>query len=250
MEIFELWDLYKEKVENEVRGWFFTHDLITFWLIDLIQKKASWNGHFCELGTYEGKSAITLGKLAGPDEKLFCFDNFEEVAQSTAAANIHRFCPDLKDRLVCIRQDLTKLQSPPPQVELNSVRFVHIDAAHGHSAVVNDLVNFLPLLTREAVIVLDDYFDPDYPGVSTAMTEFCLSDMGRHIRPFAASRSKMYLCARPYVELYQRCIVASAHIQNMNFEHVLDVSVLCCFSRFPLPTEELLRVLNAGDSAR
>src|SRR4051794_8376170 len=102
MEIFELWDLYREKVESEVRGWFFTHDLITFWLVDLIQKKASWNGDLCELGTYEGKSAIALGKLAGPDEKLFCFDNFEVVAQAAAEANIHRFCPDLKDRLVCI----------------------------------------------------------------------------------------------------------------------------------------------------
>jgi hypothetical protein len=36
----------------------------------------------------------------------------------------------------------------------------------------------------------------------------------------------------------------------MNVEHVLDVSVLCCFSRFPLPREELLQVLNAGDDAR
>jgi len=86
--------------------------------------------------------------------------------------------------------------------------------------------------------------------VPTAMTEFCLSDMGRHIRPFAASRSKMYLCARPYVEIYQRCIVASGHIDNMSLERVLDVSVLRCYTHFPVPREELLRVLNAGDAAR
>jgi len=60
----------------------------------------------------------------------------------------------------------------------------------------------------------------------------------------------MYLCARPYVEIYQRCIVASGHIDNMSLERVLDVSVLRCFTHFPVPREELLRVLSAGDAAR
>ena len=121
--------------------------------------------------------------------------------------------------------DLRALRAPPSEVDSNSLRFLHLDAVHDHPSVLNDLRNFVPLLTREAIVVLDDCFDPDWPGVPTAMTEFCLSDMGRHIRPFAASRSKMYLCARPYVEIYQRCIVASGHIDNMSLERVLDVSV-------------------------
>ena len=51
----------QEWVENEVKGWFYDHDLITFWLIDFIQKKAGWSGDLCELGIYQGKSAIALG---------------------------------------------------------------------------------------------------------------------------------------------------------------------------------------------
>ena len=143
--------------------------------------------------------------MARPDERLFCFDVFHEVPQPVVEANIHRFCPGVTGRLVCIQQDLRALRAPPSEVDLNSVRFLHLDAVHDHPSVLNDLRNFVPLfLTREAIVVLDDCFDPDWPGVPTAMTEFCLSDMGRHIRPFAASRSKMYLCARPYVEIYQR----------------------------------------------
>ena len=250
MEILEFWKLYKNGVENEVKGWFYDHDLIMFWLIDFIQKEAGWSGNLCELGVYQGKSAIALGTMAGADEWLFCFDAFQEVPEQTVAANIQRFCPDLRDRLVCVQQDLMVLRTPPSDVCPNSLRFLHLDAVHDHPSVLNDLRNFLPLLTSEAVIVLDDCFDPDWPGVSTAMTEFCLSDMGRHIRPFAASRSKMYLCARPYVEIYQHCIVTSGYIENLSLERVLDVSVLRCYTHFPVPREELLRVLGTGDAAR
>jgi hypothetical protein len=250
MEFSEFWNLYKNGVEKEVKGWFYDHDLVTFWLTDFIQKAAGWRGDLCELGIFQGKSAIALGTMARPDERLLCLDIFHEVPQATAEANIHRFCPGLENRLVCIQRDLTSLSTPPVGVEPNSVRFIHLDAVHDHPSVLNDLRNFVPLLTPEAVVVLDDCFDPDWPGVATAMTEFCLSEMGWHIRPFAASRSKMYLCARPYVEIYQRCIVASGYIENLSFERVLDVSVLRCYTQFPVPREELLRSLNSGDDAR
>jgi hypothetical protein len=36
----------------------------------------------------------------------------------------------------------------------------------------------------------------------------------------------------------------------MSLERVLDVSVLRCYTHFPVPREELLRVLSAGDDAR
>jgi hypothetical protein len=250
MEILEFWNLYKNGVEQEVQGWFYDHDLITFWLIDYIQKEAGWHGDLCELGVYQGKSAIALGTMARTGERLFCFDTFHEIAQQAVKANIQRFCPDLTDRLICVQQNLMTLQASPPEVCSNSLRFLHLDAVHDHPSVLNDLRNFLPLLTPEAVVVLDDCFDPDWPGVATAMTEFCLSDMGRHIRPFAASRSKMYLCARPLVEIFQRCIVASGYIDNLSLERVLDVSVLRCYTHFPVPREELLRVLSAGNDAR
>lgn len=250
MEIFKFWKLYKNQVEPEVKGWFYDHDLIMFWLLDFIQKEAGWRGDLCELGVYEGRSAIGLGALARPGESLFCFDLFHEVSQAVVESNIRRFCPDLDGRLGCIQRDLPSMRAAPPEVAPGSLRFLHIDAVHDHPGVLNDLRNFAPLLTPEAVIVLDDCFDPDWPGVATAMTEFCLSEMGRHIRPFSASRSKMYLCARPLVEVYQRCIVASRHIDNLSFERVLDGSVLRCFTHYPVPHDDLLRVLDAGDGAR
>jgi hypothetical protein len=132
MEILEFWNLYKNGVEQEVQGWFYDHDLITFWLIDFIQKEAGWHGDLCELGVYQGKSAIALGTMARTGERLFCFDTFHEIAQQAVKANIQRFCPDLTDRLICVQQNLMTLQASPPEVRSNSLRFLHLDAVHDH----------------------------------------------------------------------------------------------------------------------
>jgi len=77
------------------------------------------------------------------------------------------------------------------------------------------------------------------------MTEFCLGQMGRHIRPFAASRAKMYLCGRHMVETYQRAIVASRFVPDMSLERVLDGLVLRCYTKWPVPTDQILMQLDA-----
>ena len=246
MEISRLFRIYQEHVEDQIEGWFYNHDILLFWLIDFIQKQGGFSGDTCELGIYKGKSAVALGLLARADETVFCFDAFHEVPQAVAEANILRCCPELGNRLVCVATDLRQLEEPPDMVGRGSLRFLHLDAVHDHPSVLNDLNNFAPLLTGQGVIALDDCFDPEWPGVPTAMAEFCLSPEGRHIRPFAASRAKMYLCARHMVRTYQRCIVTSGLISDMSLERVLDGSVLRCFTNWPVPAGALLAQLDAG----
>jgi hypothetical protein len=56
MDMFELWKLYKNGVEKEIEGWFYDHDLITFWLIDFIQKEAGCAGIFANwVSTWESR---------------------------------------------------------------------------------------------------------------------------------------------------------------------------------------------------
>jgi Methyltransferase domain len=230
MNINTLHQIYKNQIDKRIEGCFSEYDLFMFWLLDLIQKHAAWRGDLCELGVYQGKTAISLGYLARPDEKLFCFDVFHKIPKSGVEATIREFCPELQDRLVCIPENLKLLRESPKTIEPGGMRFLHINSVHDHPAVLNDLNNFIPLLNNQAVIVLGNCFNPEVPGVITAMTEFCLSPRGRHIRPFASSREKMYLCGRHMVKAYQRLIVASELIKNMSFELVLDGAVLRCFS--------------------
>ena len=70
MEIIEFWKLYKNGVEKEVEGWFYDHDLITFWLIDLIQKEVGWCGDLCELGIYRENRLLPSAQWLGRIEAL------------------------------------------------------------------------------------------------------------------------------------------------------------------------------------
>jgi len=139
-----------------------------------------------------------------------------------------------------VKQDLPKLKTSPSEIALGSLRLLHLDAVHDHPSVLNDLRNFAPLMAPHGVLVLDDYFDPNWPGVSTAMTEFCLSDQGRNFRPFASSKSKMYLCRREWVDIYQKSIIESEVIAHLALELVLDGSVLRCYTNWPVSKEALL----------
>jgi hypothetical protein len=241
MEISELFDFYKHRVEGRIEGWFYNHDILLFWLFDFIQKQAGWRGDLCELGVYQGKSAVALAHMARADERLYGFDIFHEVPARQVRATVGDLCPGLADRLILVQDDLRQRAEPPEMVARGGVRFIHLDAVHDHPSVLN---NFAPLLTSQGILVLDDCFDPEWPGVPTAMTEFCLSPAGRHIRPFAASRAKMYLCGRHMVETYQRCVIASGLLTDMSLERVLDGAVLRCFTKWPTPVDQLLTQLK------
>jgi hypothetical protein len=99
------------------------------------------------------------------------------------------------------------------------MRFLHINSVHDHPAVLNDLNNFVPLLNNQAVIVLGNCFNPELPGVITAMTEFCLSSMGRHIRPFRVLTGEDVLVWKAYGE----GLPAPYFSQRIDQEHVVRV---------------------------
>jgi hypothetical protein len=240
MNLADFLDFFALQVESEIEGWFYPPDIVAFWMIDRIQKDAHLSGSLCELGVYQGKSAIALGRMLRSGETLFCYDIFHEYSIDGFRANLGRFCPDLDNALVCVRQNLPALRIPPEAVPLGGLRFLHVDAVHEHSSVLNDLCNFSPLLARHGVIVLDDYFDPDWPGVSTGMSEFCLSEAGSGFRPFISTRSKMYLCRREWVEFYQTWIVKSGLIPNLSLEGVFDGVIVRCFSTQAERHDEML----------
>lgn len=248
MEIPDLLNFYAVQVEPAVTGWFYPPDMIAFWLADRIQKEAYLSGDICELGVYQGKSAIMLGHMVRDGETLFCFDLFQEYSGDGFRANMERFCPRLGGALVCVPKDLTILRTPPEAIPAGTLRFLHIDAIHNHVSVLNDLRNFSPLLASHGIAVLDDYFNPDWPGVSTGMSEFCLSDAGQGFRPFISTRSKMYLCRREWVKFYQTWFVKSGLIQSLSLEGVLDGMIVRCFSGEAEPHEEVLARL-AGSHA-
>lgn len=71
------------------------------------------------------------------------------------------------------------------------VRLLFIDGLHTYDAVAEQLRAFDALLAPEAVVVLDDYFPPEFPGVRRAADEF-FAGKGRRVKRIAVNRMAVF----------------------------------------------------------
>lgn len=186
---------------REVPGWFAALDQALFgWCLDW-QSSQGISGDLVELGVYQGKSAILLGSYLRDEETLVACDLFGRPASDTdigpGASQFYR------DRLC--RQDfetnyrrffdaLPHIVEGPSStilshVERGSSRFVHIDAAHRFSNVLQDVASARTMLCEDGIVVLDDYRTAHTPGVAAAVWESVLHG---HLVPLCASEAKFY----------------------------------------------------------
>lgn len=131
-----------------------------------------------EIGSHEGRSACWFLDeiLTGPGARLYCVDPWLE------AVFLERFDANTAEaraggRLVKIRAWSVSLE----QLELPA-RFdaIYIDAEHTADGVLTDLAIAWPRLAVGGVLIFDDYGNPAYPGVATAVNWF-VADLGDYL---------------------------------------------------------------------
>jgi hypothetical protein len=182
-----------------------------------------------------------LAKLKRPHERMFCVDRFAaEGVLPEFLGHRERLVPEAADTTVVIDcPNLEVIPGPPEPLAGATLRFLHVDAGHSHREVLADLRNFAPLVGIGGVIAMDDVYDPFFPGVATAMTEFCLSPAGSDLRVFATCGRKAFLCNRVWIAFYQKLLVRSGRVPSVNFDWVMDVQALICFAHWNREPEEI-----------
>ena len=227
---------FKNVVDKEVEGWFYPKDIIIIYgILNELQKPI---GDICEIGVAYGKSAIMISQFKG-DNNFYLYDIFPEEARVIAEKNISKFGNG--NNLIWRLEDTTELSSDDVFFQ-NSLRFLHIDGCHEHSAVLSDLLLFSNKMKDDGIIVLDDFQDQEYPGVNSAAFQFSLMNSNyKNWRVFAIGDNKAYMCQKKYAEKYQKALVdyieKAKKEYNVPFDmhlglrEVLDMNVLMCDSR-------------------
>lgn len=176
---------------SSVTGWLTATDLAALRHIDAMQRSSADGGDILEIGVYYGKSAIALGYLRQPDERLVLCDVFEDnpkpgyrgpdlVGFESTFARFHDWAPTIHQ---CSSLDLAARESE------RRFRLVHIDGSHSFPIVAHDIRTAKALLVPGGVVVLDDYRTLHRPGVAAATWSEMVHG---ELRPFAVSSWKLY----------------------------------------------------------
>lgn len=157
-----------------IDGWFSAVGLFAF--LDEVQKSAGVSGDLFEIGAHHGKSAVVLANLARPPETIGICDLFGSQSLNASASgagdraivehNMATLAPGANVRIFeCPSGELTLDQ-------IGRTRFFHIDGGHLAPEAMNDLLLGSAATIAAGLIVVDDPYRPEWPGVTEAILGF------------------------------------------------------------------------------
>jgi hypothetical protein len=201
---------------RRIRGWFSPEAAALFALLDDVQRSSGTEGDLFEIGTHHGKSAVLLCAMARPSESVGVCDLFGEQSLNASASgsgdrsvferNIGRLVPGF-GRLRVFERSSARLSADdvgPGQ------RFFHVDGGHLAEEALGDLRLGAQVLHDHGVIVVDDPFRPEWPGVTEAILRF-LEEQPAHV-PLVMGFNKLVLVRRDARRAYAEALAAPERV--------------------------------------
>ncbi|NOZ72138.1 MAG: class I SAM-dependent methyltransferase [Chloroflexi bacterium] len=187
---------------KSIPGWFTYDDCVHFHLVLSMQSYLGIKGDLLEIGSYHGRSTACMAAYLQPGERLVVCDAFEQPTDDAyhdkpsparLRHNLLLVNPELDWAQVDVRVGLSS------ELELGAAlfRFIHIDGGHSPEVALADMRLCAAHLAPQGVMVMDDYENRYWPGVTAAVDLFLaeysdftvLADLNRH----GAIGRKIYL---------------------------------------------------------
>jgi hypothetical protein len=184
-----------------------------------------------EIGVYQGRSFLALTALRGREEQCIAIDCFEEqdfnIDESGRGdlrkftKNVRKFC-DVVDGLLPTHVENgvpsfikviagNSLDLKPSDIigdgdAAIDVRMFSVDGSHTSEATLADLRLAEACSHEHGVIILDDCFNPDWPGCISGLSQY-LSQGGTFV-PFCIGHNKVFLSCAADAPTYRRAFAA------------------------------------------
>ena len=189
---------------RSVEGWFFPIDAYLFAVIDEIQKAEGIAGNLFEIGVHHGKTAIFLSRMLRKDELLGVCDVFEqqglnrdhsgEGSRELFEKNMRAFGSLERTRVFAKSSDQLTVSDTT-----SDCRFFHIDGGHRPEDVMADLRTAENAIGENGVVVLDDLFNPNWPGVSEGFYRYA----SKSLAPILIGGNKVFFTRPAAVSRYR-----------------------------------------------
>lgn len=197
-----------------VDGWASPALFARVMLIDKLQQQLEIVGHIGEIGVHHGKLFVMLYLLRRSGEKGIAIDLFEEQDLNVDKSgkgdrgifvdNVRNLAGDTSQLEVLATDSMKISGADVCGLVGGKLRLLSIDGGHLKSIVSHDLLTATGCLTDGGVVLVDDYLNPEFPGVTEGTLAFLTKN--QDLRPFCVSRQKLYLTTKGYEETYARLL--------------------------------------------
>jgi hypothetical protein len=230
--------IYIKRGMRHIGGWLHQSSAFVTASLGEIQKSLGVSGGAAEIGVHHGKLFILLHNLLADDEKSVALDVFEDQHLNTDGSgrgdkaifirNLQRH--SVRPEAVTI---VTKssLDATPEEfiAAAGPIRLFSVDGGHTSECALNDLQIAEASLADGGIVIVDDVFNPEWPGVATGLAKYVLTERGKLV-PFATSPNKVYLCSPDFSEKYRRAlrdkVGEHASYPSELFDHPIDICLI------------------------
>lgn len=207
----EVLNTYLSDEINEVKGWCIPHLWQSIW--PLAQHIGS--GPVAEIGVFEGKFLIGLCKTFGTSasNRAVAIDVFDMQQFNLDGAGVGKI-KALEDNLETYGVgtsgvDLLRVDSltlgPRDTTSLleayGGFRFFSVDGCHEVAHTVNDIEFAISVTAPQGIIAVDDYTNPNWPGVQEAIAKMYLLREYSFV-PMIVTCNKLLLCSYSWHKIY------------------------------------------------
>lgn len=162
-----------ETLFPEVEGWLHWEAVRVLEFFNRLQMAEGVTGNFAEIGAYQGKFTLAMAAFLKPEnEQLVVNDIFDNQDLNTSQSGVGA-------TLSAFRRNFAKLDPNPHYLRLaikrsdallpgeigENIRFFSVDGGHSMDETYVDMRIAAETLHPRGIIVLDDYYNVDWPGV-------------------------------------------------------------------------------------
>ena len=193
-----------------------------------------------EIGVHHGKYLIALHNLVGGKKKSLGIDLFDDQEKNIDKSgcgnleqckkNIKKYCvhPEKVELMAADSLDLDEDSVSEIRRRFGKFAYVSVDGGHEPNHVVNDLNLAIRLADSTGFIILDDYYNHLFPGVSEGFSRW-IQDYPKFV-PFAMTMKKLYLAHVSFHDRYLRFIAEK--VQREKYKVVKHFGYACLGFRF------------------
>lgn len=190
-----------------VFGWLANEAATTLITISAEQQRLGIHGGACEIGVYHGKLFVLLCLLLRSDERALGIDLFDLEPDDKYGANIRarlqhnlqRFRID-NDRAPQLTGNSLAMNAQTVIDAVGMVRIFSVDGGHSADEAAHDLSIAAGSLTEGGIVIVDDYFNNEWPAVAEGVCRFMADD--DRLEPVAIAGNRFFF-ARGRAEEYR-----------------------------------------------